>query len=298
MEPDKNDTAADWLDRISPQLHLVGYHRGPGGWHDAGRAIADHALQVTGPDGHMRIEIDGTCYDCPAGHFVIIPPGVWARRFDVGGRDFRRYWIHFDWVFRGDWPVQPWRADDRQAARRLPDRPAPDFVPPGILHGPISNPRRFYQDMERLNDRFHHGGPRRRRWSRGLLLQLLLDLLSPAEGGQDEAAPPDAARGIRRALRDLAEAPFVQARPVREHLARRGRSYDHQARVFRAAYGLTPLQYVNELRMARAKALLADTAHPIKQIAHELGFTDVGYFDRLFRKVTGLSPTQYRAGLG
>jgi AraC-like DNA-binding protein len=298
MNKDKDDIDDQWLRRINPQLHLVGYHDAPAHWQDKSRVIADYALQATGADGHMQIVIDSEVYDCPPDHFVIIPPGVEARRTETAARAFRRYWIHFDWEFRPDWPVRPWRAVGSEDARRLPLRPGPDYLPEGILQGPIPAARRFVQAIERLNERFHRDGPALAgRNCRGDLLQLLLDLLTGDASGPQADEIPDSVQAIRDALRQLAAMPFAKAPPVRDFLARRGQTYDHQARVFRGAFSMTPLEYVNRLRIHRAQAMLVETSQPVKQIALEMGFADVGYFNRLFRKVSGKSPTQYRREL-
>ena len=294
MEWDKNDESGDWLLRISPQVHLVGYHHAPSGWSDGGRVIADYALQAAGPGGQLTVRAEDKLYHCPHGTFIIVPPDVWVLRSGPTHRPFTRYWVHFDWVFREEWPVRPWRQDvssPEQAGGF--GRPVPPFVPGGVLQGEIPHPGRFFQDFERLNERFHFGSPGERLSCRGLLLEMLSALLAPVEQAPADVPPP-AARRVRQALRRLADVPFAQAPPIRKYLASLGGSYDHQARVFRQAFGQTPLAYVNSLRMARARALLADTDYPIKQIAHELGFVDVGYFDRLFRKHAGLSPAAFR----
>jgi len=131
--------------------------------------------------------------------------------------------------------------------------------------------------------------------SRALLLELLLHLLTPDSAG---AAPVSnsAVRPfeVRNALDELAQEPFASARRVRDRLGAEGRCYDHQARLFRAAYGVTPLQYVNARRMERAKNLLRDTAVPVAHISRMLGFRDPVYFNRLFRKVCGVTPGTYR----
>ena len=66
-------------------------------------------------------------------------------------------------------------------------------------------------------------------------------------------------------------------------------------RKFKEAYGLTPLQYLSEVRISQAKNLLRFSKnYSIGKIAFEIGFDDQLYFSRFFKKHTGLSPSEYR----
>ena len=64
--------------------------------------------------------------------------------------------------------------------------------------------------------------------------------------------------------------------------------------MFKEQTGYPPLQYINKLRIERAKQLLADAGLSVSECAETLGFTDVNYFSRLFRKFTGVSPSKYK----
>ncbi len=64
-------------------------------------------------------------------------------------------------------------------------------------------------------------------------------------------------------------------------------------RNFKAAYGTTVLEYINDLKIREAKASLKQGKLTITQISDMLGFSSVHYFCRLFKQHTGLSPTEY-----
>jgi AraC family transcriptional regulator len=68
----------------------------------------------------------------------------------------------------------------------------------------------------------------------------------------------------------------------------------HFLRLFRAAYGLSPYQYIQHLRIAKARVLLADSILSITDLAGQLGFENSQSFSRLFYQRMGLSPTQFR----
>lgn len=68
----------------------------------------------------------------------------------------------------------------------------------------------------------------------------------------------------------------------------------HFNRLFSAAYGTTPMNYLTEIRIRRACALLRETALPMSEIAAQCGLGDPNYFSRVFRKKVGLTPSEYR----
>ena len=54
------------------------------------------------------------------------------------------------------------------------------------------------------------------------------------------------------------------------------------------------MQFILKIRIDRAKELLDFTDKSIADIAESSGFQDQNYFARIFKKITGVSPTQYR----
>ena len=64
--------------------------------------------------------------------------------------------------------------------------------------------------------------------------------------------------------------------------------------IFRKETGSAFTDYVNTLRVQEAERLLADPTLKVYEIAEAVGFTDYHYFLKIFRKVTGKSPTEIR----
>ncbi|MFA6101519.1 MAG: AraC family transcriptional regulator [Victivallaceae bacterium] len=71
-------------------------------------------------------------------------------------------------------------------------------------------------------------------------------------------------------------------------------SPEHLCRKFKAAYGVAPLKYALELKIAAAKNMLLHSEQSIKEISGRLGFSDVYAFSKSFRKNTGIPPGKYR----
>lgn len=65
-------------------------------------------------------------------------------------------------------------------------------------------------------------------------------------------------------------------------------------RCFRGVIGVTPIQYVKQYRIQRASELLLSTNMRSNEIAFRCGFSDISYFTRSFRELTGYTPVEYR----
>lgn len=65
-------------------------------------------------------------------------------------------------------------------------------------------------------------------------------------------------------------------------------------RKFKKATGDTPIEYLQHLRIGKARKLLETTDESVDTITYAIGYEDVSSFRRLFKKITGLSPTAYR----
>ena len=76
-----------------------------------------------------------------------------------------------------------------------------------------------------------------------------------------------------------------------------GCSCTHLVRLFRKYFDTTPRQYLLELRMRRAKRLLADEKLSVKEISARVGYDNALNFSTGFRKRFGISPSEYRKQL-
>lgn len=67
--------------------------------------------------------------------------------------------------------------------------------------------------------------------------------------------------------------------------------------LFREATGLSPMDYITVLRLNHARQLMLQTNSSVGEIARAVGYPDQLYFSRIFKKRTGLTPSDYRQGL-
>ncbi|MHB8076002.1 bifunctional transcriptional activator/DNA repair enzyme AdaA [Desulfosporosinus fructosivorans] len=82
--------------------------------------------------------------------------------------------------------------------------------------------------------------------------------------------------------------------PLKEELKKLGLSRNRMSQLFHVQYGKTPVEYLNMLRIDKAKKLLADTQDKILQIALQSGFESLSTFYMQFRRMTSVSPKEYR----
>lgn len=136
--------------------------------------------------------------------------------------------------------------------------------------------------------------------ARAMLVQLLV-LAARAHAARREKRSSDESEvlaGKRTLIRDcIAYIEENYAEEIRlETLA--GRSFlspDHFSKVFKRLTRKTPIEFINSLRVDKAKHLLGTTSQSVTEIAFKTGFHDSNYFARQFKKITKMTPKQYRA---
>lgn len=63
---------------------------------------------------------------------------------------------------------------------------------------------------------------------------------------------------------------------------------------FQKSTGFTPIAYLNNLRIQEACQYLDFTDMKINQLCHKIGYDDAYYFSRIFTKIMGISPKEYK----
>lgn len=73
-----------------------------------------------------------------------------------------------------------------------------------------------------------------------------------------------------------------------------GLNNNYFSKLFKSETGVTPLHYIQQLRLEKAQDLLTHSTLSIEEIASEIGFPDMLYFSRVFKQACGFPPTTYR----
>lgn len=127
--------------------------------------------------------------------------------------------------------------------------------------------------------------------ARRFALQWHQDGLAPYMVFEGKRGHGDAA--IERAQQWLSSH-FMIANPVEELIRHSGLAERTFNRRFTNATGLTPIAYIQRLRVEDAKRRLERTGASIDEISWQVGYEDPAFFRRLFRRTTGMAPGAYR----
>ncbi|MFC3803347.1 helix-turn-helix domain-containing protein [Cohnella sp. GCM10012308] len=126
--------------------------------------------------------------------------------------------------------------------------------------------------------------------AKGLFYQLVHEVLRQSDTLQETPSHGDP---IGRAILFLQER-YADSLSLEDVAARFGYSPRHLTLRFRERTGTSPIDYLIRIRLERARELLTQTSASLPDIAAAVGYADVYYFGRLFRKHAGLSPIRYR----
>lgn len=74
-------------------------------------------------------------------------------------------------------------------------------------------------------------------------------------------------------------------------------SYHYFSKFFKESAGKNFVDYLTELRISKSKEILTDMNISIKEVCYTIGYSDPNYFSKIFKKVTGMTPTEYRINI-
>jgi len=127
------------------------------------------------------------------------------------------------------------------------------------------------------------------------ILDRLLDKRRQKEDGRslEPSVDPNLPEHIARTLQYI-ELHYEQEINLTDAAAYAYVSPSYLSSSFHRALGETFIEYVRRYRVERARHLLTTTRLPLKVVGEKSGLADPSYFNRSFRKITGMSPGRYR----
>lgn len=247
--------------------HLVDHHE------TVDRTFHTHCLNYL-PDGRIHWRFDRekeTFLKGPCAYWSW--PGPRWRYWQVEGEPWEHYFVSFTGP-----RIQRWRRQGLFVAKR---------TPPPVLA--ITNPTRFRESFEALIALLSQApvkNPEAVNVLEGLLLQL-------------HNQPPEEAVFHPRRSDVMALVNRIEREPERdydfdEEAEALAMTVTHMRRLFRLFTGESPVGFVNRARLNRAAFLLRTTDRAVKQVADDLGFSDVYYFTKLFSRQHRQPPAAYR----
>ncbi|HYG78088.1 MAG TPA: AraC family transcriptional regulator [Planctomycetota bacterium] len=250
-------------------------------WAERFHATPTHEL-IQVRQGHARIELRKRTFDVGPGDVFIIPQGTPHKDIRAKGEDYRALYVFF-------------RAPGLEKSLRELGAGVPFKNESARMH--------LQMMLKELEDEYRGesaGAPQRMRVT---LLEILLALLRYAH--HRYSPDPEARRALaRRKRNDLMRRVhdyLVQhcAEPIGlEGLALHfDVSPFHLCRGFSQEYGIALFEMLAQIRIQRAKDFLVRGGVSMKEIARQTGFANGNYFAKVFRRATGLSPSEYQLSL-
>ncbi|SFT04630.1 helix-turn-helix domain-containing protein [Paenibacillus sp. BC26] len=124
------------------------------------------------------------------------------------------------------------------------------------------------------------------------LAAFLLESCVPVSGDASDYEVSDSRLAVERSITYLREA-YLEEISLAELACKAGIGRSQYARLFRELTGKSLVEFMTDLRIDRAKALLTTTGGKLRDIAKQTGFRDEYYFNRRFKQNVGVSPKQY-----
>ena len=106
---------------------------------------------------------------------------------------------------------------------------------------------------------------------------------------QQQEVPPVLRKAVQRM-----KLFFFQRHTVGSLASLAGMSASHFSRIFKAAFGTSPIDWLRRERISQAKRRLVETTDAIKEIAEQTGYSDRFFFSKDFRRLTGHTPREFR----
>ena len=95
------------------------------------------------------------------------------------------------------------------------------------------------------------------------------------------------------ALKEYIDAHFAEIESVGEVAEHFFYSREYISRLFKKYYDTTVMDYIHELRVAKAKSLIGEGLQMI-DVCYAVGYSSLSTFIRIFRRATGMTPSEYR----
>ncbi|GGD57207.1 AraC family transcriptional regulator [Paenibacillus nasutitermitis] len=289
---------------IAPYVRLIQEIDADDAYRIPSRVIYDHEL-IFVLEGSCEYWIEGERYMLRAGDMHYMPPHTEHYCYVPRGGRFHYYAVHFDWVYMGasfDFSSDVYtkwdyiRMDAIPVQPDLRDRPNVRLSELNIPYAvQLKDHAKYIQPFRELMDIYEHKGYGYHLGMRSCLLKIMNWLVSELASEKREFRV-DASSGNHHYIAEIIHYLHlhyhenIEINDLAEivHL-----STNYLMVLFKRTTGQTILEYLKCLRMEKAKALLQERKYTVTEIGSMVGFQDIHYFSKLFKRNEGLSPKLY-----
>lgn len=245
-------------------------------WIHLTRGREDYELMVV-TDGTLYIADHQQEFVLQKGEYLLMPPTPYQHGTKSSTCSF--YWLHFGYHRE---------QQDHQVLSTVDDTPGYlSFPETGIL----SSPERITILMKQLQDSD-------RRYKDPTLNRYLCSAILSEVNAQSRHRTSKDKQLKEQLYSDILDYISWHAQEnlrISEIAAYFGYNEKYLTTFFKKYAGITLKQHLLQTKMEFAKSSLSETTQPISQIAYSLGFSDAHNFSNAFHKITGLSPSEFRA---
>lgn len=99
---------------------------------------------------------------------------------------------------------------------------------------------------------------------------------------------------IKKQIHEFLERHYMEDVSLQDAASRMNYSDPYFCKIFKQSFDKNFITYLTELRVEKAKELLTDVTVNVRDVGQRVGFRDSSYFAKVFRRITGTSPSEYR----
>lgn len=238
--------------------------------------------------GTMFMKEDGIDYAVKPGEYIILSPGLEHRGYRPCEEETEFFWIHFSLEV----PFKLKSVPDINWGLVLKNEGTYTEPAKHMFHipryGRLGNEEYTYHELDRLIS-LHDSNSPDRRLKEQLIFQVLMMQL------QSEAIRiPSSTEHVTSLVIHYIQQHYKEEIKMDDISKSLLFHPDYITRCMQKTIGISPTQYLTNYRLSLAKQLLASTNEKIISIAKQVGIDDPAYFSRLFKKVEGITPLEYR----
>ncbi|WP_028610143.1 helix-turn-helix transcriptional regulator [Paenibacillus harenae] len=276
----------------SPSIHYAQFQQVSTGIFPRRRLYNFELLYVV--QGQAATTMHGQRFVIDAGRLIFLPSGIYHQNEIISQPDARLLGIHFDFfheltiMTEADMIVN----EEDIHPGKFAHEACSDMFPPLSSEVLYTPPLACVQLMEQLVQEFTMRRTGYELVCKSLMLNILCQLMRTSPSQSLAAASPHSAK-LARLVEQIEAYPsgFWSNQSIADELQM---SIDYSAKLFKQAIGLPPSEYVQSVRHREARRLLRETDMTIEQIGGQVGYPDIHYFSRLFRRHEGISASEYR----
>ncbi len=246
-------------------------------WIHLTRVRDDYELMVV-TEGTLYIADHMQEYVVEKGEYLLMPPTTHQHGTRSASCSF--YWLHFGY--------------NKELQDHLSFANPPKHQPDHLIipaHGALSSPERIIILMKQLQDSD-------RRYKENTLNRYLCSTILSEVSAQSHNTLTKEKQLKEQLYSDIVD--YIswhsqESLRIFEIAAYFGYNEKYLTTFFKKYAGITLKQHILQTKMDLAKSALSETTQPVSQIAYGLGFSDAHNFSNAFHKITGMSPSNFRA---